>query len=600
MSAPFLLAAAILASPASSDPASALEQKIAEAEARLQEGAFPAAEARYREALFEGYVLKATLDALDGRTEAARDALADASLFRMDTKEGLVSLATLELQAGDSARALEILADAAARPPRDAQSLRLLARARAAAGQLDAAADALRDASAAAGDDPEALFLVATEYLWLKKPEEAERLFARVAAARPIPQTRVLIGRSYRDAGEYARAEAELRAALAQDPGVRRAHYYLAMCWLADATTSPERRESAILELREELKLDPRDPLASDQLGVALLDSGRPEEALPALQTAVREDPRARHLQHLGRALLALDRPAEAADASRRALERGATEGDADLEKVHYQLGLALRKLGKTEEAAAQLAKAREVAARAAETARPRGPAFGSLEETSPLAGLPPPQREELRHRVRGVLVRACFNLGVLQTQGPSRATTGERFARAAAFLERAAALDPDFPGVQGSWGVACFNARQFDKATGPLARAVSANPNDVGLRRMLALAYINTLDYDKAVPLLEKDPQREGDTSLQSAYGMSLLRSGRAGEAEKVLAGLVETRGESAELLVLLGQAQAEQKKWDKALVSLHRALELDAKAADAAATIARIEAARRRKASQ
>ncbi len=214
---------------------------------------------------------------------------------------------------------------------------------------------------------------MATEYLWLKKPEAAERLFARVAAARPLPQTHVLIGRAYRDAGEYARAETELRTALAQDPQVRRAHYYLGMCLLADATTSPERRERAIAEFREELKLDARDALASDQLGVALLDAGRPEEALPALETAAREDPRPRHLQHLGRALLALDRPAEAAEASRRALERAEATGDADLEKIHYQLGLALRKLGKTEEAAAELAKAREHrGARRGERASPR------------------------------------------------------------------------------------------------------------------------------------------------------------------------------------------------------------------------------------
>ena len=183
---------------------------------------------------------------------------------------------------------------------------------------------------------------------------------------------------------------------------------------------------------------------------------------------------------------------------------------------------------------------------------------------------------------------------------GPEPGGPAERFARAAAFFEKAAALDPDFPGLQGSWGVACFNAGHFDKATGPLARAVGANPSDAGLQRMLALAYINTHAYEKAVPLLEKDTQRETDASLQSAYGMSLLRSGRAADAERVLAGLLETRGESAELLVLLGQAQADQKKWDKALVSLRRALELDRNAAEAEATIARIEAARRRKASQ
>ena len=58
--------------------------------------------------------------------------------------------------------------------------------------------------------------------------------------ARPIPQTHVLIGRAYRDAGEYERARAELQRPLAQDPGVRRAHYYLGMVALADAKTGPK------------------------------------------------------------------------------------------------------------------------------------------------------------------------------------------------------------------------------------------------------------------------------------------------------------------------------------------------------------------------
>ena len=81
---------------------------------------------------------------------------------------------------------------------------------------------------------------------------------------------------------------------------------------------------------------------------MALLDAGRPAEALGPLERAVKADPRFLHVSHLGRGQLALDRPAEAAASLRRALalarEQGA--GAADLRKIHYQLGLALRKLG--------------------------------------------------------------------------------------------------------------------------------------------------------------------------------------------------------------------------------------------------------------
>lgn len=566
--------AALAVPPSESDAASALERAIAEAERQLQSGALAAAESRYREALFEGWALKATLERVDGRREEAQEALRNASLFRVESPEALRSLAALEVQLGDPSRAVEILTGLAS--PRDPESLRLLAKALAASGRLEAAVEKLDAAAAAASDDAEQTFLVATEYLWLKRVEAAERLFARVVAARPLPQTHVLIGRSYRDAGESGRAIAELRKALAQEASVRRAHYYLGMVLLADATTSADRLEGAIAEFREELKLAPRDPLANDQLGLALLDAGRPAEALPALEIAVGEEPRPRYLQHLARAQLALDRPAEAVDTSRRALEIARTQGaaDADLEKIHYQLGLALRKLGRPAEAAPHLAEARAVAARAAEKERV-GAARSEAPEASPLADLPPAEREELRRRVREGLARACFNLGVLQTQIPGRAPPAERFSRAAAFFERTAALDPDFPSVQGSLGIAYFNARQFDKAAAPLERAVAASPAEAGLRRMLALALINTKAYEKAVPLLQDDPQRSSDASLQTAYGLALLRSGRPAEAEKILGGLAR-QGESAELLALVGEAQAAQRKYELAIASLERALRL------------------------
>ena len=50
-------------------------------------------------------------------------------------------------------------------------------------------------------------------------------------------------------------------------------------------------------------------------------------------------------------------------------------------------------------------------------------------------------------------LARAYFNLGVLQAQVARRAEGIERFARAAEFFERTAAIDPDFPQVQSRWG---------------------------------------------------------------------------------------------------------------------------------------------------
>ena len=120
--------------------------------------------------------------------------------------------------------------------------------------------------------------------------------------------------------------------------------------------------------------------------------------------------------------------------------------------------------------------------------------------------------------------------------------------------------LDPGFPQVQSSLGVAYFNAREFEKSEAPLTRALAEQPQDAGLKRMLAIACVNTQAWEKAAALLQDDPGRETDPSLELAYGLALLRSSRSAEAEKVFTGLLTRRGDSAELSLLLGQAQAAQ----------------------------------------
>jgi tetratricopeptide (TPR) repeat protein len=568
-----LLLATGLAAGTESDPAAPLDWAMAAAESSLQKGELQAAEGHYREALFEGWLLVAPLAKLERRLPEAKEAVGNATLFAVDHRQGQHALADAHLQMGEPARAADILEGLAAKDARDGETRRRLARALAASGKLEPAARTLAEAGALASDDPELAFLVATDFLWMKKAEEAERLFARVLEARPLPQTRVLMGRAYRDAGEYDRARAALRAALDQDPRVRRAHYYLGMVLLADARTGPSRLEKAIEEFREELKLAPDDPPANHQLGLALLDAERPAEALPALETAVRGEERYVYLLHLGRGQLALGRPAEAATSSRRALELAQEQGNSESEigKIHYQLGIALRKLGAAQEAVQQLSEARRMAG-----AEASGETAESRDEASPLAGIPLWQRQGLKRRALAGIVRSYFNLGVLQAQDPRPAPAAERFARAAAFFERAAALDPGFPQLQASLGVAYFNARMFDKATDPLSRAVAANPADADLKRLLATSWLNTAAWEKAAALLEGDAQRRTDTALQFAYGLALLRSGRAAEAEPVLEGLLAAQRDSDELAVLASEAHEQlaneyQKQGKKDLAERH-----------------------------
>ena len=407
----------------------------------------------------------------------------------------------------------------------------------------------------------------------------------------------MLLGRTYRDFGEAARARAELRAALALDPKARRAHYYLGTVALLEE--SRFRLDEAIAEFRAELALAPRDPLVNLSLAMALLEARREAEALPALELALAADPPPPQVHYyIGRSHVALGRPAEAEAPLRRALEAaraaGATEGQLGV--IHYQLAVALRQLGRADEAAPHFAEAERFSAESAAALRDRldrylkgapepEAAAGAvvIEGAAELAALPPPRRAELRRAVATALARAHLNLGVIHGRAG-------RLAAAAEELERAAAADPEFPQVQASLGITLFNLGRFDAAAEALARALAAAPQEAQLRRLLGLAWLNLEAYDKAAEALAADPEREGDPALQYAYGLALVRGGRVAEGEAAFAALLRRHPDSAEVLVVMGQAHARGGDYPAAVDALTRALRLSPGIAEASATLADI----------
>jgi tetratricopeptide (TPR) repeat protein len=575
-------------------PTAALDRAISSAESSLRDGEVQTAESHYRTALLEGWLLVGTLERLDGRLPEARDAFRSASTSAVENRRALQALALAHLLLGEATEAVSVLRPLA-ESGKDPQTRRLLGQALLASGETARGVEELEAAHAAAPGDLELAFALARGYLDLHKVDLAARLLAQIAEARPIPQTNLLIGRTYSDFDEYERARAELRAALKRDPRVRRAHYYLGMVAVKELGRAG--LEEAIAEFQAELKLAPQDPLPNLELGIALVDLQRPEEALSSLEIAARAEPaQARVLYYLGRAQLAQDRAADAAASLTRALEIAEGQGAnrEALRTIHIQLGQALRKLGQTQEAAVHFAEAERSSAEGTDAARERMARYmtGSPEpegaktpavpmiETSPLAALPPSQRLEVKGRVRAALARAYLNLGVMKAQA-------ERFSHAAVMFESAAGVDPDFPQVQSSLGVAYFNAQQFEKATGPLSRALAATPADPALKRLLAMAWLNTQTYDKAAELLQDDPERATNPALQFSYGLALVKNGRAAEAESIFSRLLAQNGDSAELSVLLGQAHAQQGDFDSAIESLARALRRKADVPEANATL-------------
>lgn len=585
---------------AQTDQLAALDRTVASAEDSLREGERQVAESRYRTALLAGWMWLGGVYAGNGHLAEARHAFERAAASAVENRDALQSLAVVQLQMGDTVTALDTLTRLASMSPASISVRRTLAQALIAAGKAAEAVQELEEAHGLAPDDPELTFTLASGYLRLQKPDMAERLFGRVTAARPLPQTYVLIGRTYRDFGYYDRARTALSRALKMDPRVRRAHYYLGTAAVMEEGIV--RLDEAIAEFRQELRLSPADPPTTLRLGMALTEARRYGEAMPVLEQAVRsssDSPDA--WLYFGRCQLALSRATDAIASFRRALDRASASGASSgtvqqvrLRTIHYQLATALRRAGSAAEAEREFAEAQRLSARRTEADREElaqymaDPPVGlpaTVTQGFPLevAGLDtrtPAERESATARVRATLCRAYLNLGVMQAQAT-------RFGRAAELLEEAARIDPAFPQVQYSMGVAYFNAGQFEKAAAALARALEQQPGTADTRRMLALASMNAEDYTRAADLLRDDPKRASDPSLQYVYGLSLVRSNRAQEAERIFSHVLAEHPDLPELNVALGQAYAAQGDYDAAVKSLRRAIELKSDVAEANASL-------------
>lgn len=590
-----LCASAVAIAQPRPDPLAALHREVAAAERALQTGERQIAESHFRSALLEGWMLTGAIAATDGRLTDARDAFTHAAAATASSRAAEQALAAVQLQTGNPADALRILSRLAGLDPHNTAIRRLLAQAYLAGGHPEAAVQELEEVRGEAADDLETTFALASAYARAKKIDEADRLFAEIAAKRPLPQTQVLIGREYLDAGVYDRAAAAMRRALSMDPNTRHAHYYLGMT--AVMSEGIARLDEAIAQFQQERKVAPDNPLNTLRLGMALVEARREREALPLLGlTAGLANASPTAVEYLGRAQLGVGRVDDAIGTLKRALEMAAA-AHADvghLGHLHYVLATALRQAGRQSDAAAEFAEAQRASAARADTDRERltrymadaadAPANGPA-STVPLAapalqGTTAAERATLTRQIAATLARTCLNLGVLQAQG-------ERFARAASFFEQAAAIDPATPRVQYSLGVAYFNAGDYAKAAPALQRAIEAEPQNADARRMLAMAALSNKDYARAADLLATDPQRASDPTLEYTYGLALVRSDRGAEAERVFSALLAAHGDSPELNVVLGQAHAQQGDFDAAIAALQHALALKADVAEANASL-------------
>lgn len=182
-----------------------------------------------------------------------------------------------------------------------------------------------------------------------------------IAMGPGSPRVHQLLGQTYEDRFEDTQALAEYRIVEKVEPSLPGIHYAVGhlLAKFGDRT-------GALAELNQELKLDPTHAEANGEIGTILVFQDQPGKAIPYLETALRIDPSLFLVhQELGKAyMLQSNYP--------KAVEELKLAAKTDLDgSAHYQLGMAYRKMGRTEEARKEIDICARIRTERLESSRP-------------------------------------------------------------------------------------------------------------------------------------------------------------------------------------------------------------------------------------
>lgn len=190
----------------------------------------------------------------------------------------------------------------------------------------------------------------------LGRPAEAVEHFRRAVELNPgYAQAHANFGNVAFGLGNREEAERQFRAALQIDPALPRVHYNLAVV-LAEKKQWAE----AISHYERAAELDPASAETRFNLANTLRDSGRLNDAIQEYRRALAIAPAAEIYNNLGTALLAANQAVEAETSFRAAVKLA-----PDMLPAQMNLALALKRLGRMEEAQQQAEQVRRMMERA-------------------------------------------------------------------------------------------------------------------------------------------------------------------------------------------------------------------------------------------
>jgi tetratricopeptide (TPR) repeat protein len=462
----------------------------------------------------------------------------------------------------------------------------------------------------------ENLYTLAIALLATKNPADraqAERVFGQmVTLAGDTGSIHVMFGRAYRDAGDLPAAIREFQMAIKLDTRTPHAHYFLGLGQLASNEWVATPEVSA--EFKKELEFYPADYLANYMMG--FVDSGerKYEEANNYLKQAalVNADAPEPWL-YLGLNAYALNDMVHAEEYFRKAIVLTGTDEERSnyqIRRAYIDLGRILTNAGKKQEAEIYLGKARGLQQKVLESSQ-QGMASHFAEEGADAANsagvvTPPPTDDRDQTALASsanvdpfaqvdpeVLSGANLTekqkhqadtqekqLRVVLSQSFSDLATSEAIRKhydaALGHYQEAEHWDAALPGLMRSLGTAAFRAENYQEAVRGLSIAIVSHPEDSAVRAMLGMAYFGEEKYADAAktfqPLGERGMQ---DAAIGYAWAASLARQGDLKQASEVLTEF-EQGDRPSDTLLLIGQVWIEIGNYQRAVASLHHALQL------------------------
>ncbi len=406
--------------------------------------------------------------------------------------------------------------------------------------------------------------------------------------------------------GREAEAIADLKRAIEIDPAFMQAHYNLAIAY-AGGCAGPDSLAQAVSEAETAVRLQPEYAQAHRLLGSLYLEAGRAEDALAALQDALRhsaqggdQDPLVLHL--LAAAHTALGHDADSAEASHQAaaLLQSALAGETgDEYTLQLTLGDVRVGAGQYAEAIAAYQSAASVKPEAAAPHRGLGNAYywqglsdRALVEYRQAAALAPqdPAAPLLiglvlaeRGDLQGAIAAQETAAGLSECDAAPHLLLGGLYfdqgdlARAAASYESALALDATDADV---WYVLASLRYQLDDsaaAARAAQEAVARNPDMVEAQRLLGRVQLDLDDAEAALaPAQALVRLAPGEADAQGLLGdvcLALQRWQEAAEAYEAALTLQDDAGTR----IVAGMARTQLGQVEQAIGHYRAAAALD-----------------------